>query len=170
MGKSKPLPFKKGMEVIWLTDDYGRIRLQAGEVTVVTTRDNETVVHVRAPDRWGGYWKRSFSPVAGMFQENPYPIWKLQPLNGHNVKNMTKRAEHATKLFEINRKAYTDIQRQVEYEANTWKYAEIERRAALLPNGQSFLQNVIARLGFKRPANGVKVRTQKGGEVTTVKR
>ena len=167
--KQKSLPFKKGLPVIWLTEDYGRISLMEGEVTVVTTKDGETVVYVRAPDQWGGYWKRSFSPVAGMFQADPYPIWKLMPLNGQNVKKLKKRAEKATKLFREYEESYRKISTEVEQEARSWQSTEIARRVSALPNGPKFLKNVVARLGFKRPKDGVKVRTKKGGEVPTVK-
>lgn len=163
----KKLPFKKGDKVVYVTEDYGKIHIQEGEVTVVATRDGSQVVHVRTPDQWGGYWKRSFSPIAGMFQENPYPIWKLRVMNGDNIKNLKKRAEKATALFRKYQEAYQAIQNQVEAEANKWKYEEIARRAAVLPNGAPFLRNVVARLGFKKPKNGVKVKVN--GVISTVK-
>ena len=163
----KQLPFKKGMPVVWLTSQYHDIRLQSGEVTVVTTRDGATVVHVRAPDRWGGYWKRSFSPVAGMFQANPYPIWELQPLNGHNEKNLVKRAEKATKLYRQYEEIHKQTSLDVEKEARDWQYAEINRRMAKVPHGGKFLSNVVARMGFKKPKNGVKVKIH--GRISTVR-
>jgi len=155
------------MPVIWLHEDYGRLSLREAEVTVVTTKDGETIVHARAPDRFGGFTKRSFSPVAGMFQENPYPIWKLMPLNGRNPKNLKKRAEKATNLFRAYEDCYRQISAEVEQEANSWRYAETARRAAELPNGPKFLKNVVARLGFKRPSNGVKVKVN--GKISLVK-
>lgn len=167
MGSKKSLPFKKGMPVVWLSSQYNDIRLQFGEVSVVTTHNGQTVVHVRAPDNWGGYWKRSFSPVTGMFQENPYPIWQLQPLDGHNAKKLTRRAEKATKLFRAYEERYKEITVDVETEARNWKYEEITRRTADLPNGPTFLKNVVARLGFKRPKDGVRVKVN--GKTTVVK-
>jgi len=164
--KPKPLPFKKGMRVVYLSNEYGRIAISEAEVSMVTTKDGQTVVYTRTPDRWGGYYKRSFSPVAGMFQENPYPLWKLIPLNGKNMKNLTKRAEKATKLFREYEERYREITVQVESEAKKWQYEEIARRTEGLPNGPSMLKNVIARLGFKRP-NLVKVRIN--GEITTTR-
>jgi len=102
-----------------------------------------------------------------MFQENPYPIWKLMPLKGTTIKRLQKRAERATKLY----RQYEEIHKQVsldsEKEARDWQYAEINRRMANVPHGGSFLKNVVARLGFKRPANGIKVKVN--GQVSVVK-
>lgn len=164
--KAKPLPFKKGMKVVLLTRNYGSISLQEGVVSMVTTRDGETVVHTRTPDRWGGYYKHSFSPVAGMFQENPYPIWKLQPLDGKTIKNLEKRAKQANKLHQQHEDRYREISIQVESDAREWKYKELERRTKDLPNGGPFLQNVIARMGFKRP-KVIKVKVN--GQITTTR-
>ena len=165
--KPKPLPFKKDMRVTYLSNVYGRIAIQEAVVSMVTTKDGEPVVYTRSPDSWGGYYKRSFSPVAGMFQENPYPIWQLRPLNGDNMKNLKKRAEKATNLHGQYKSKYEDIQRQVHYEAQTWEHQEIERRAKLLEHGQSFINRVIARMGFKRPKE---IKVKVNGEISKVRR
>ena len=167
--KKKALPYKKGMQVAYLTEAFHGVRLQEGEVTVVTTRNGATVVHVRTPDSWGGHYKRSFSPVAGTWQENPYPIWKLMPLNGQKIKQLKKRAERATKLYHEYEETHRRISLDVEKEARDWQYAEIRRRMESVPHGGKFLSNVVARLGFKRPKEGVKVRVKKGEEIVTVK-
>ena len=165
--KRKALPFKKGMKVVWLYDYYGWMSLQEAEVSVVTTRDGEPVVYARYKNRWGDYNGRSFSPVAGMFQENPYPIWKLIPLDGKNMKRLYKRVERANKLFREYEQRYREITEEVDSETRDWKYAEINRRTEALENGPKFLQNVISRLGFKRPVNGVKVKVN--GVISKVK-
>jgi hypothetical protein len=146
----KKLPFKKGMPVVWLTTYHGQIRVTEGEVTVVTTKDGVPVVHARTPDHWGGYWKRSFSPIAGKFQENPYPIWQLMELNGKNIKNLTKRAEKASKLFSQYQQKCEEIRRQCEYEARQWQEEQYQERTKDLEHGPQYLRNVISRLGFKR--------------------
>ena len=169
MGRTKPLPFKIGIPVVWLQDYYGRIIVQEAVVSKVNTKDGETVVYARYQDRWGNYHSRSFSPIAGMFQEKPWPIWKLIPLNGQNIKALNKRAERANKLFQEYEQRYKEITVDVEQEARQWQRDEIDRRTHELANGPKFLQNVIARMGFKRPKNGVKVRIHKDGEVTIVK-
>ncbi|KKN40486.1 hypothetical protein LCGC14_0732750 [marine sediment metagenome] len=163
----KPLPFKKGMKVVWLAQLYNRVQVTEGEVTVVTTRDGEPVIYCRHIDQWGNTWKRSFSPVAGMFQENPYPVWQLQPLNGQNFKALKKRAEKCTKRSQAYHEAYQEMQGEVHCEASTWEHQEVSRRAQLIPDGPKFAANVVARLGFKRPPNGVKVKVN--GAISLVK-
>jgi len=165
--KPKPLPFKKDMRVAYLSNVYGRIAIQEAVVSMVTTKDGEPVVYTRSPDTWGGYYKRSFSPVAGMFQENPYPIWQLRPLNGDNMRKLQKRAEKASNLRSVYETAFQDMQRQVHGEAMEWERGEIEKRRAAIPNGDGFIARVIARMGFKRPAV-IKVRIN--GEVSKIGR
>jgi len=167
MGKAKPLPFKKGMKVVYLSRHYDRVSLTEAEVTVVTSKDGAPVIHCRSIDQWGNEWKRKFSTVAGMFQEDPYPIWQLQPLNGQNMKVLRKRAEKCSKRHQAYREAYTAMQREVECESRTWEREEVSRRGRLLPDGPQFLANVIARLGFKRPPNGTKVKVN--GNISLVK-
>lgn len=162
---TKKLTFKKGMPVVWFSN-YRRILLTKAEVTMVTTKDGQPIVYARSPDSWGGYNRRSFSPVAGMFQENPYPIWKLIPLEGRDFENMQKRAEKATKLFRGYEEAYTRISYEVEQEARQWQRDETARRTAQLSHGPSYMQRVISRLGFKKPRNGVKVKVN--GKITRV--
>jgi hypothetical protein len=161
----KKLPFKKGMAVVWLTRYHGQIRVTEGEVTVVTTKDGAPVVHVRHPDNWGGYWKRSFSPVAGMFQENPYPIWQLIPLDGKSIKNLTKRAEHASKLFSEYQQKCEQIRRECEHEARRWQEEQYQERIKDLENGTQYLNNVVARLGFKKPKE---VKVKVNGKISSV--
>lgn len=163
--KAKPLPFKKGMKIVWMSHGYG-IHLTEGEVTVVTTRNGAPLIHARHIDLHGNVWKRSFSPVAGMFQENPYPIWQLRPLNGDDIKKLEKRAEKANKLRKAHQAAYEDMQRQAHREAQTWEYQEVEKRGKLIPNGDGFTRRVIARMGFKRPKE-IKVRIN--GQLTTTR-
>jgi len=163
----KPLPFKKGMPVVWLSQLYSKVSLTEGVVTVATTKDGHPVIYCRHIDQWGNEWKRSFSPVAGMFQENPFPIWQLQPLNGQNFKALKKRAEKCTKRTQTYHEAYQEMQTQVHYEASTWEHEEVCRRGQLIPDGPKFVANVIARLGFKRPPNGIKVKVN--GKISIVK-
>ena len=164
--KPKPLPFKKGMRVICLTNAYNRISINEAVVSMVTTKDGWPIVYTREPDRWGGYYKRAYSPIAGMFQENPYPIWKLQPLNGKNTKNLEKRIRRANKLHQQQQDRYREIAVDVEREARQWQNDELNRRTKELPHGGPFLQNVIARMGFKRPKE-IKVKIH--GEITTTR-
>lgn len=163
--KPKPLPFKKGMKIIWLSHGYG-IHLTEGEVTVVTTKDGAPLIHARHIDSHGNVWKRSFSPVAGIFQENPYPIWQLRPLNGDDIGKLQKRAEKANKLRNAHEAAYQEIQRQVHNEAQAWERQEIEKRRKVIPHGDGYTRRVIARMGFKRP-KVIKVRIH--GEITTTR-
>jgi len=164
--KPKPLPFKKGMKVIWMsTRNYG-IYLTEGEVTVVTTRNGAPLIHTRHIDRHGNVWKRSFSPIAGMFQENPFPIWQLRPLNGDNIKNLQKRAEKASRLRNDYETAYQNLQREVHGEAQQWEREEIEKRRTSIPHGDAYIARVRARMGFKRPEL-IKVRVN--GEITTTR-
>lgn len=165
--KKKPLPFKKGMRVVWLDYSYGRISLQEAVVSLATIRAGEPVVYARYQDRWGNYHGRAFSPVAGMFQENPYPIWKLIPLDGKDIKALEKRANRANTLFREYEQRYKEITSEVEEEARKWKYDEINRRAAALEHDPKFMGNVISRLGFKKPPDGVRVKVN--GEITKVK-
>lgn len=151
MRKPKPLPFKKGMKVVYLNRLYDRVSLTEAEITVVTTRDSEPVVHCRSIDQWGNEWKRSFSPACGQFQENPYPIWQLQPLNDQSMKALHKRAKKCSNLHQTYRNAYTVMQREVESESRAWEREEVSRRGNLIPHGPKFLANVISRLGFKAP-------------------
>ncbi len=163
--KPKPLPFKKGMKNVWLSHGYG-IHLTEGEVTVVTTRTGAPLIHARHIDRHGNTWKRSFSPVAGMFQENPFPIWQVRPLNGDNMRKLQKRAEKASKLRNDYETAYQDMQRQVHGEAQQWERQEIGERMKAIPHGDGYITRVKARLGFKRPAV-IKVRIN--GEISTIR-
>lgn len=168
--KPKPLPFKKGMEVVWISygSGYG-ISLTEGEVTVVTTRNGAPVIHVRHEDkRWGTMWKRSFSTVTGHFQENPFPIWQLRPLNGDNIKKLQKRAEKANQLRKIYESAYQDLQREVHGKAMEWEREEIEKRRKLIPHGDDYITRVKSRMGFKRPAM-IKVRVR-DNEIAEVRR
>ena len=167
MGRNpKPLPFKKGMKIVWLTHGYG-IHLTEGEVTVVTTRNGAPLIHTRHIDRFGNVWKRSFSPIAGIFQENPFPIWQLRPLNGDNMRNLQKRAEKASKLRNEYEEAYQAMQREVHGEAQQWERQEIQKRMEAIPHGEAFITRVKARLGFKRP-EVIKVRVN--GEISKVRR
>lgn len=161
----KKLPFKKGMAVVWLTSYHGQIRVSEGEVTVVTTKDGAPVVHVRHPDNFGGYWRRSFSTVAGKFQEDPYPIWQLQPLDGQDIENLTKRALHASRLHSEYQQKCEEIRRQCEYEARRWQEEQYQERIKDLPNGQQYLRNVVARLGFKKPKQ---IKLKYNGDIHTV--
>ena len=164
--RPKPLPFKKGMKIIWLSHNSG-IHLTEGEVTVVTTKDGVPLIHCRHIDSWGNVWKRSFSPVAGMFQENPFPIWQLRPLNEDNAKKLQKRAEKATKLYMDYRNAYQELQREVHNEAMDWERGEFEKRRVTLSHGEGYLNRVKARLGFKRPEI---IKVKVNGEISEVRR
>jgi hypothetical protein len=163
--KPKPLPFKKGMKVVWMSHGYG-IYLTEGEVTVVTTKDGAPLVHARHVDQHGNVWRRSFSTIAGMFQENPYPIWQLRPLNGDNIKNLQRRAEKANRLRNEYENAYQAMQREVHNEAQQWERQEIEKRKKSIPHGDAFVTRVKARMGFKRPKL---VRVRVNGEITTTR-
>lgn len=163
----KPLPFKKGMKVIWMSARNYGIYLTEGEVTVVTTRNGAPLIHTRHIDRHGNVWKRSFSPIAGMFQENPFPIYQLRPLNGDNMRNLQKRAEKASKLRNEYEEAYQSMQREVHGEAQQWERQEIGKRMEAIPHGDAFITRVKARLGFKRP-EVIKVRVN--GEISKVRR
>ena len=167
--KPKPLPFKKGMKVICLTNCYDKISIQEAIVSMVTTKDGQPIVYTRTPDHWGGYFKHSFSTVAGTFQTDPNPIWKLMPQNGKNMKNLEKRAKRANKLYQQYQDRHRAISVDVERDARQWQNDELDRRTKDLPNGGPFLRNVVARMGFKKPKDGVKVRTRKGGEIVIVK-
>lgn len=159
--------FHKGQKVLWLSHGYSYgIHLTEGEVTLITNKDGAPVVYARHIDRNGNEWKRKFSPIAGMFQENPYPIWQLRPLDGDDVSALHKRAEHATKLRNNHEAAYQDMQRQVHNEAMQWEREEVEKRIKLIPHGQQYINRVIARMGFKRPAT-IKVRVN--GKTTTTR-
>ena len=162
----KPLPFKKGMKIIWLSHSNG-INLTEGEVTVVTSKDGAPLIHVRHIDRWGNVWKRSFSPVAGMFQENPFPIWQLRPLNGDDIKKLQKRAEKANRLRNTYENAYQAMQREVHGEAQQWERQEIEKRRKAIPHGDDYITRVKARMGFKRPEI---VKVKVNGEISGVRR
>lgn len=151
MRKPKPLPFKKGMKVIWLNRHDGRISLTEGEVTVVTTKNGEPIIHCRHIDRFGNEWKCKFSPACGHFQQDPHPIWQLQPLNGRSVKALRKRAEKCTKRNRVYQEAYDAMRRDVEEESRTWQRDEVSRRGDLISDGPKFVENVIARMGFKKP-------------------
>lgn len=161
MGKKKELPFKKGMKVAYLTSYGGRIHVNEAVVTLVTNRDGAPVVHVRSPDSWQGFYKRSFSTVCGQFQENPYPIWQLIPLEGKDIANLKKRAEKASRLYQEYERKCEAIRSKVDAEAKQWAYDECRRRIADVPNGPDFRMNVIARLGFKRPKS-IKVKSNGG--------
>jgi len=163
--KAKPLPFKKGMKVVWLSRHYDKVSLTEAEVTVVTSKDGEPVIHCRHIDSWGNEWKRKFSTVAGMFQEDPYPVWQLQPLNGQSMKALHRKAEKASKRHQAYRDAYNVMQREVESESRAWEREEVCRRGNLIPNGPKFLANVISRMGFKKPKNGVRVKIKDREEV-----
>jgi len=151
MRKPKPLPYKKGMKVVWLNHHGDRISLTEAEVTVVTTRDGEPVIYCRHIDRHGNEWKRKFSTACGHFQQDPYPVWQLLPLNGQSMKALQKRAEKCTKRYQAYRDAYAVMQREVDSEARAWERGEVSRRGDLIPDGPGFLANVIARMGFKKP-------------------
>ena len=89
------------------------------------------------------------------------------PLNGRDIKSLNKRAEKTNKLFQEYEQRYKEIVAQVEDEARQWQRDEISRRTVALPHGPKFLQNVISRLGFKKPSNGVKVKVN--GKISLVK-
>ena len=161
----KKLPFKKGMSVVWLTRYHGQIRVTEGVVTMVTTREGHPVVHAKHVGREGYEFKRSFSPVAGMFQENPYPIWQLIPIGGKSIKNLSKRAEHASKLFSEYQQKCEEIRRQCEYEARRWQEEQYRERIKDLENGSRYIDNVVARLGFKKPKT---VKVNVNGNISTV--
>lgn len=161
----KKLPFKKGMAVVWLNRYHGQIRVTEGVVTLVTTRDGHPVVHAKHTGRENWEIKRSFSPVAGMFQENPYPIWQLIPMDGKSIKNLTKRAEHSSRLFSEYQQKCEEIRRQCEYEARRWQEEQYQDRIKDLENGPQYLDNVTARLGFKKPKS---IKVKYHGKVDTV--
>lgn len=152
MRKLKPLPYKKGDPVVYISSlDYG-IRLSQGEVTMVTTRDGEQFVYVKTICDSGYTWKRTFSSKPGRyFQQDPYPLWQLRPLNGDNMANLEKRAKQASKLYEAHRAACKEIEYEVERQARDWQYKELDRRRKALPNGFPFLVRVASRMGFKQP-------------------
>jgi len=164
--KPKPLPFKKGMKVVWINHNHG-VSVTEGEVSLVTTRDGAQIVHVRHIDQFGNIWKRSFSTVAGMFQEYPFPIWQLRPMNGDNIENLKKRAEKATALYNKYQQEYQQIQRDVHSEAINWEYAEIAKRVKELPHNNAYIDRVKARMGFKRPEI---VKVKVNGEISEVRR
>ncbi len=165
--KAKPLPFKKGMKVIWMSPRNYGIHLTEGEVTVVTTKEGAPLIHVRHIDKWGNVWKRSFSTIAGMFQENPFPIYQLRPVNGDNMKKLQKRAEKASNLRNAHKEAYEAMQLEVHGEAQRWESEEVGRRKEAIPHGDDYINRVKARLGFKRPEI---VKVKVNGEISKVRR
>ncbi|KKK91973.1 hypothetical protein LCGC14_2707570, partial [marine sediment metagenome] len=78
------------------------------------------------------------SPIAGIFQENPFPIWQLRPLNGDNMRNLQKRAEKASKLRNEYEEAYQAMQREVHGEAQQWERQEIQKRMEAIHHGDAF--------------------------------
>lgn len=161
--KSRVFDFKKGDKVVFLAESYGRIQLDQGVVLMVKKAmpikkwSGQVLtfpgVYVRFKNQWGDTYSKKFCEEYGAFQENPYPIWRLRLLKNGEMRNLEKRAGHASKLHQV----YIDRARQVEtavdQEARDWKYQEIDRRKAAISHGGKFLQNVVARMGFKQPNN-----------------
>lgn len=145
--KPKPPLFKKGDKVIYLNNGYHPTIIEA---EVSATRGE--VVCTRHPDRWGGFYRRAFSPEAGNFQQDPYPIWQLMLYPGPKVvKNIEKRLRKAAKNYDKFRQAYEQIERDVQDEARQWAREESSRRQSQLKHGGAYIDNVIRRAGFKKP-------------------
>ena len=159
--KDKALQFKKGDKVVFLDESYDRIRLDDGVVMMVKKAMDVKrwdgrivtlpVVYVRFTNQWGYTYSKKFCAEYGMFQENPYPIWRLRLLKDGEMRTLEKRASHASKLHQGYIDEAKKIEVDVEQEAREWKYKELDRRKEALPHGGMYLRNVIARMGFKRP-------------------
>lgn len=148
MRKPKPLPYKRGDEVIYIQTDYG-LRITRGTVTAV--RNDKGIIYVQSTGYHGTIWKTAFGRECGHFQRDPRPIWQLQPLNGQNVKLLERKAEKCNKRHRAYEEAYAIMQRDVEDESRAWQREEVFRRGNLIPDGPKFVENVIARMGFKKP-------------------
>jgi hypothetical protein len=159
--KDETLQYHKGDQVIFLTESYGRIQVDQGVVLMVKkampikrwdgTVRTLPVVYVQFKSRWGDTYSKKFCAEYGQFQENPYPLWRLRLLKNGEMRNLEKRARHATKLHQVYLDKAKQIDVDVEQEAREWKYREADRRKEALPNGGMFIRNVVARMGFKRP-------------------
>lgn len=157
--KSRALDFKKGDRVVYLNHSYGRVDLTEGIVTLVR-KDmpckrwdskilNQAVVYVQFQNQWGHLWTKKFADEFGHFQQDPYPLWQLRHLVNGEMANLGARAKHASKLYAEYEAKVKAIEVDVEQEAREWKYREIDRRKKEIPHGGAYLNNVIARLGFK---------------------
>lgn len=144
----KATDFKRGDKVVYCQNHGDGISLTEATVTVVA----KGVVHTKHITQHGWECKEKFGERPGNFQENPRPLWRLRKIApSDNLKNLQKRAKKATQISQRYRQQYQEIQTQVENEAREWKYREIELRAAKLAHGGSYLDRVLARMGFKRP-------------------
>ena len=161
--KSRAFDFKKGDKVVFLDESYDKIRLEEGVVLMVkkampVKRWNGQVltlpvVYVQFTNRWGSTHSKKFCDEYGAFQENPHPLWRLRQVNDGGMRSLEKRASHASKLHQVYIEAAKKIEVDVEQEARDWKYKELDKRKQALAHGDTYLRNVIARLGFKRPNN-----------------
>ncbi len=164
MKKSRVFNFKKGEKVVFLNESYDQIQLAQGVVLMVKQAMDVKrwdgkhltlpVVYVRFPDRWGGHYSKKFSEHYGMFQENPYPIWRLRKLTNGEMRSLVKRAAKATKLHQVYIEETKKIEVDVDQAARDWKYREFDKRKSALPHGGMYFRNAVARLGFKRPQSG----------------
>lgn len=163
--KKAKVQYKRGDPVVFIRlDSYG-----------VTVTDG-VVSQVRTDPAWGlmvyvkhkvsfrpgdeSIWNYAFVEKLGhdryVNSTSQYPLWMLRPLrDGENIKRLQKRANHATNLHKQYRTRYDDISRQVEYEAAEWKRQQIEQRTKDLPHSWPFLENVVSRMGFKKPREKV---------------
>ena len=159
--KSRALGFKKGDQVVFFRDSYENISVTAGCVSLVRkdmpfkrwdgVMVTGTVVYVKCTSMHGQVFTHKFCDTYGPFQRNPEPVWRLRHLRLPEYRNLVKRAQHASKLHALYEEAARRIEIDVEQEAREWRYREQERRKKNIPHGRGYLNNVIARMGFKRP-------------------
>ena len=146
--KQKPLPYKRGDEVIYISLSYG-VRLTKGVVTAV--RNDKGIVYVQSVGPHGNTWKDSFGRECGRFQQNPHPIWMLRHLNGENFAALQKGAEHAQKLYHKYNQDREEMLRQLDNDTADWKRCEYGKRMAKLTDSFAYTNRVAARMGFKKP-------------------
>lgn len=161
--KSRALDFKKGDKVVFLDDNHERIVVEQGVVFLVRQNmpvkrwDDKvfhlTVVYVEYVSCYGHRFTRKFAEEFGKFQQDPYPLWRLRHINGDEFANLKKRSTRARKLYDAYREEIRRIDIQVESEAREWKNRRRDELEKAIPHGQKFLENVVARMGFKRPKN-----------------
>lgn len=150
MRKPKPLPYKRGDQVIFIIIGTYGMSLSQGEVTAVR---NDEVVYVKHVAAGGSTWKYTFGRVPGHFQEKPRPLWMLRHLNGENFKALEKRVHEADRVYKAYCEALNKMERELEHDAYVWKNEQREVRKKAIPNGQDHLYRVVSRMGFKRPKN-----------------
>ena len=155
------IEYKRGQKVVFVRFDSSGISLTDGVVSQVRTDPQwGYTVHVKhtvcfRPGQ-ENVWNYAF--VENLHRETytgytqRYPLWMLRSLGeDENIKKLIKRAEKATNLNKQYRNRYDEISRQVDYESHEWKRQQIEQRTKGLTHNWDFLQNVVSRLGFKKP-------------------